>query len=272
MVELKNAFYMAVSKFNLRSERVINKIIVGIFFTVVAITSIPFFLIALLIRILSQPFDRRLKLLHLFTCFWASLYTWMVPAWRIRIEGREHIRKGATYVVVANHQSHLDVLVLFRLFFHFKWVSKVEIFRIPFIGWNMILNKYVKIKRGDAESVEQMMAACERHLEEGSSVLLFPEGTRSPDGEIKKFKLGAFRLALRKRVSILPIIISGTHKALPKYKIDYTGVHRIYVKIFEEIPYSMFEKMSPEELAHTVRSFMVKKLIHVNARLAMEHD
>lgn len=235
-----------------------------------AVTSIPLFLVALILRIVTYPFDKRLKLLHLFTCFWASLYTWIVPAWRVYIDGRNHVRKGATYVVVANHQSHLDVLVLFRLFFHFKWVSKAEIFRIPLIGWNMVLNRYVKIKRGDSESVDKMMAACEKHLDEGSSVMLFPEGTRSPDGEIKKFKLGAFRLALKKKVPILPIVISGTHKALPKYKIDYTGVHRIYIKIFEEIPYTLFEKMSPEELAQMVRSFMVERLEQMKAQSTVE--
>ncbi|HOJ52866.1 MAG TPA: lysophospholipid acyltransferase family protein [Syntrophales bacterium] len=242
-----------------------NKLIVGIFFTFVAASSIPFFFIALLLRILTYPFDRRLKLLHLFTCFWASLYTWLVPAWRISIMGREHIRKNATYVIVANHQSHLDVLVLFRLFFHFKWVSKIEIFRVPLIGWNMVLNRYVKLKRGDSKSIEQMIGECKRHLEEGSSIMMFPEGTRSPDGEIRKFKLGAFRLALENKVPILPIVISGTHRALPKYKIDYTGVHRIYVKIFEEIPYAVLEKMSAEELANKVRNFMMEELERLNA-------
>lgn len=224
------------------------------------ITSIPLFLIALVLRIVTYPFDRQLKLLHLFTCFWASLYTWMVPAWKIKIEGRKHVRKGIPYVMVANHQSHLDVLVLFRLFCHFKWVSKIEIFRVPLIGWNMVLNRYVKLKRGDSESVQQMMEMCERHLDSGSSILIFPEGTRSPDGEIKKFKLGAFQLALKKKVPLLPIVISGTHRALPKYKIDYTGFHRIYVKVFEEIPYAAFQHMTPEELAQMVRQFMVEKL------------
>lgn len=95
--------------------------------------------------------------------------------------------------------------------------------------------------------------------------MMFPEGTRSPDGEIRKFKLGAFRLALENKVPILPIVISGTHRALPKYKIDYTGVHRIYVKIFEEIPYAVLEKMSAEELANKVRNFMMEELERLNA-------
>ena len=94
-------------------------------------------------------------------------------------------RRDVAYVMVANHQSLLDILVLFRLFVHFKWVSKIENFRVPCIGWNMSLNRYIKLRRGDRESVEQMMAACERTLAEGNSIMMFPEGTRSPDGRLQ---------------------------------------------------------------------------------------
>lgn len=235
-----------------------------LFFLIVGATSIPLFLMAVLLRLVSYPLDRRLRLLHLFTCFWASLYTWMMPPWRIRIEGREHVRKNAAYMIVSNHQSQLDILVAFRLFFHFKWVSKIEMFRIPLIGWNMSLNRYVKLKRGDKESVGQMLSLCETHLDEGSSIFMFPEGTRSPDGEVKAFKLGAFQLAHQKKVPILPIVISGTNKALPKYSLNFTGVQKIYIKIFEEIPYSAFAEMSVEDTAQMVRRFIIEKLRVMN--------
>lgn len=235
-----------------------------LFFAVVAVTSMPMFLMAVLLRIGTYPFDRRLRILHLFTCFWASLYTWMMPPWRIRKEGLENVRKDAAYVVVSNHQSQLDIMAAFRLFFHYKWVSKIEIFRVPLIGWNMALNRYVKLKRGDKESVEKMLRECEIHLDEGSSIFMFPEGTRSPDGEIKSFKLGAFQLAHKKKVPILPIVVSGTNKALPKYSIDYTGIHKIYIKIFEEIPYRVFEHMTPGETAEYVRGFMMDQLKIMN--------
>ena len=90
------------------------------FFVIVALTSIPLFLIALMIRLVTYPFDRRLRFLHLFTCFWASLYSWMLPAWKVRIEGRESVRKNVAYTVVSNHQSQLDLLIAFRMSFHFK--------------------------------------------------------------------------------------------------------------------------------------------------------
>ena len=234
------------------------------FFVIVALTSIPLYLIALTIRLVTYPFDRRLRFLHLFTCFWASLYSWMLPAWKVRIEGRDNVRKNVAYMVVSNHQSQLDILIAFRLFFHFKWVSKIEMFRFPLIGWNMVLNRYVKLKRGDRESIAQMLKECEVHLDEGSTIFMFPEGTRSPDGEIKAFKLGAFQLAHKKKVPILPIVISGTSKALPKYTINFTGVQKLYIKIFKEIPYAAFKDLSVEETAEMVRQFMITNLKVMN--------
>src|SRR5690349_23647745 len=140
------------------------------FWLFIGVSSAVLFPVALVVWAVTAPFDRRLRVQHLFTCFWASLYSWLNPLWRVRVEGREHVRPGRTYVMVANHQSFLDILILFRLFRHFKWVSKAEMFRLPCIGWNMALNRYVKLRRGSAASIAAMMAACERHLAEGSSL------------------------------------------------------------------------------------------------------
>jgi 1-acyl-sn-glycerol-3-phosphate acyltransferase len=243
----------------------LNRLLGYLFIIFIAITSIPLYVMALLIWMMTYPFDKRRKWLHMYTCFWASIYTWVMPPWRIRVEGREHVRKNATYMVVSNHQSLLDILVIFRLFFHFKWVSKIENFRLPLIGWNMILNRYIRLKRGDKESIEQMMIKCEERIDEGSSVFIFPEGTRSPDGEVKKFKTGAFQLALKKQIPILPVVISGTNNALPKYSLSFTGIKKIFIKIFDEIPYQTFAHLSPEETADMVRSCIIKELQVMNA-------
>src|SRR2546423_6680166 len=168
-----------------------------VFWLFLVASSIVLFPVAVLIWAVTAPFDRRRALLHRFTCFWASLYTWLNPAWRVRVEGRDRIRPGAAYVMVANHQSLLDILVLFRLFVHFKWVSKIENFRVPFIGWNMSLNRYIKLRRGSRESVAQMMHACERTLAGGSSIGMFPQGAPPRDGRPPPVKPGAFTVAPR---------------------------------------------------------------------------
>ncbi len=154
--------------------------------------------------------------------------------------------------------SQLDILVAFNLFRHFKWVSKAEIFRVPFVGWNMYLNRYVRLVRGDKESIEQMMKVSEERLREGSSVFLFPEGTRSEDGNVKKFKPGAFILAHKLKIPILPIAISGTKKALPKHSMNYHGTHNLYMKVLDEIPYEVFANLSIEETAELARTKIIE--------------
>jgi len=219
----------------------------------IALSSALFFVVALAIWLLTVCFDRRLVLLHMFTSLWASIYLWAVPAWSVSSRGRHMIRKDLPRVVVSNHQSQLDILVAFRLFFHFKWVAKTEVFRLPFIGWNMVLNRYIKLKRGNRESIEKMMAACEKAISSGSSVYFFPEGTRSRTGELRPFKTGAFILAHRMKVPILAIVINGTKNALPKHSLNFHGSHDIRISVLGEIPYDEFKDLSVEETGGMVR-------------------
>ena len=211
-----------------------------LFWAFLAVSSLLLFPVALLLWALTAPFDRRLVWQHRFTSWWASLYTRLNPLWRVTVEGEERIRPGTTYVMISNHQSFLDILVLFRLRAHYKWVSKAEMFRIPCIGWNMTLNRYVKLVRGDAASIARMMDTCQRHLAEGSSVLLFPEGTRSVDGHLKPFKHGAFTLAQRAGMPILPIVVEGTANALPKHGFVLRGRHAIRVRVLDPVPAAAF--------------------------------
>jgi len=155
--------------------------------------------------------------------------------------------------MVANHQSLLDILVLFRLFVHFKWVSKIENFRVPCIGWNMSLNGYIKLRRGDRESVAQMMEACERTILAGNSIMMFPEGTRSPDGRLRAFKHGAFTLAQQTHVPLLPIVVEGTADALPKRGFVLQGRHAIRIRVLDEIPYAAFADMPVETVTEDIR-------------------
>jgi 1-acyl-sn-glycerol-3-phosphate acyltransferase len=242
------------------------------FWAFIVVSSALLFPVALVVWAVTAPFDRRLRVQHAFTCFWASLYSWLNPLWRVRVEGREHIRPGRTYVMVANHQSFLDILILFRLFRHFKWVSKAEMFRIPAIGWNMVLNRYVRLRRGSPESIARMMATCEAHLAQGSSIMIFPEGTRSPDGRLKAFKHGAFTLAQRARVPLLPIVVEGTAHALPKHGFVLRGRHAIRVRVLEEIPVEQVLDRSVEALTADVRAVFARELGEAPADAVEPHD
>jgi 1-acyl-sn-glycerol-3-phosphate acyltransferase len=232
----------------------LNRLIAALILLYIAVTSIFFFAVALVIWLLTYWFDRRLVVLHQFTSFWACLYLWTMPAWRVRLKGREKIRKDGVYVIVSNHQSQLDILVAFRLFFPFKWVSKIEVFRLPFIGWNMYLNNYIPLKRGDKESITRMLARCEAVLGKGSSIFMFPEGTRSTGDRLRPFKPGAFLLAHKLKLPILAVAINGTRQALPKYSLNFHGRKELSIEVLGEIPYAEFKEMSVEETAAMVRA------------------
>jgi 1-acyl-sn-glycerol-3-phosphate acyltransferase len=236
------------------------RILSAVFWAFLTVSSIALFPVAVLVWAVTLPFDRRKVVLHRFTCFWASLYTWANPAWPVTIVGREKIDPRETYVMVANHLSLLDILVLFRLFTHYKWVSKVENFRIPCIGWNMRLNRYIELRRGDRASVVEMMRECERTLAEGSSIMMFPEGTRSPSGRMRAFKTGAFELALKSQRPILPIVLTGTSNALPKRGFVLQGKHPIRVKVLDPIPYAEFAGQTAEALTESVREVIAEEL------------
>ncbi|MBI3769418.1 MAG: 1-acyl-sn-glycerol-3-phosphate acyltransferase [Deltaproteobacteria bacterium] len=218
---------------------------------------------ALVVWAVTVAFDRRLRALHLYACAWASLYTYVFPYWTVRVRDRGRIRDGATYVLVANHQSLLDILVLFRLYKHFKWVSKESIFRVPFIGWNMSLNRYIAIRRGDRSDAQRMMAACGAALEGGSSIMIFPEGTRSPDGELHGFRHGAFTLALRHHVPILPIVLDGTLDALPKHGLTLHERADIVIQVLEPIATDGFA--DADALRDHVHQVMATALARVRA-------
>ena len=235
----------------------VNRVASLLFWAFIVVTSIILFPIALIIFLVTYPFDRRRRVLHQFTCFWGSLYTWVNPLWKVHVTGREHIRKDVTYVMVANHLSLLDILVSFRLFAHFKWVSKKENFSVPAIGWNMRMNGYIPLVRGDRESAAQMMRECRETLDRGSSIMMFPEGTRSKDGRLKQFRPGAFELAIDCDVPVLPILITGTSDALPKHGFVLQGKHEIGIHVQPEIPPSQFRGLTPIELAdQTQRQFL----------------
>lgn len=237
-----------------------GKIVAAFFFVIVGFSSIFYFTGALILRITTQLFDPKLRILHLYTCFWASSYIWLMKCWRYKVRGKHNVDRSRTYVVVSNHQSQLDILVAFTCFFHFKWVSKIEVFSLPLIGWNMRLNKYIKLRRGDKKSIAEMMVEAEKTLKTGSSVFIFPEGTRSETGVLRPFKPGAFILAKKLKLPLLPIAINGTIHALPKYSINYHGVHHMTMDILKPIEYDEFKDMDVEEFAAYVRNVIAERI------------
>ena len=223
------------------------------------------FPIALMIWLMTARFDKQLQLLHQFTCLWASLYLWLYPLWSVEIINREKIDPNKTYVIVSNHRSLVDILVAFTLFTHFKWVSRSELFKLPLIGWNMRLNRYARLKRGgkgNRSNIKKMYRACEKHLKRGSSIFLFPEGTRSETTEIGPFREGAFVLAKRRNVPVLPLVISGSERTMENGRLNFLSRARISITVLDEISPETFQDNSSKILATQVRQTIASALAH----------
>jgi 1-acyl-sn-glycerol-3-phosphate acyltransferase len=190
----------------------------ALYWTFFALTLPVFFAAAVLVFLVTAPFDRRRVILHLYTCFWGSFYVYLSPIWRCRVVGRDRLSWKGPAVIVANHLSLVDILVLHRLYRPFKWVSKSSNFQLPFLGWNM-----------------RLMKRCRELLGEGCPLLFFPEGTRSESGELRPFKDGAFQLAMEAGVPVIPVALSGTHETLPKHGIVLRNRMDAVVEVLEPI-------------------------------------
>ncbi len=216
-----------------------------------------------LLWITTVFFDRRRYILHQATCLWSDLMVGINFYWKVQVEGRDKIDPSQVYVMVSNHQSGLDVLVLFKLHTHFKWVAKKELFSIPFIGWQMGLNGYIPIERAHGKSKLKMMDKAAESIAARNSVILFPEGTRSPDGNLHPYKTGAFKLALDARAPVLPIVIKGTHQAIRKGELLVYRNDCIKLVILDPIPFESFSHLDARELS---------QLIHEKTRLELERN
>jgi 1-acyl-sn-glycerol-3-phosphate acyltransferase len=124
----------------------------------------------------------------------------------------------------------------------------------------MSLNRYIAVDRGNKASHLKMFKECEDTLANGSPIMVFPEGTRSEDGEIHNFKEGAFKIALAAKVPILPIVLEGTSDLLPKHGLMFKTKNTIKVKILDPIPFELFQNMTAKELAEKTKSLMVNQL------------
>lgn len=170
-----------------------------------------------LIRVVTWPFDKGRYWAGYFFRQVAVVTSTLNPLWRFRVSGTMPADPRRPYVVVSNHESFVDILLISHLPWEMKWLSKVEILRIPVLGWDMWLAGDVPVERGTRKSALKAMRRCQEVLQRKVSVMMFPEGTRSETEELLPFKEGAFRLAVDSGVAILPVVVRGTREALQKH-------------------------------------------------------
>jgi 1-acyl-sn-glycerol-3-phosphate acyltransferase len=188
------------------------------------------------------------------TCgvWWSRLNSFMTPM-LVSVRGRRHIDKEQSYVIISNHLSHYDIFVLYGwLGIDFKWVMKKELRNLPALGAACEKIGHIYIDRSNRETAIASLVAAKKKIVNGTSVLFFPEGTRSTSGEMGEFKKGAFFMALDLGIPILPITVLHTDKILPSRTMDlFPG--RASMVVHEPIDVSGYGTERLGELMSTVR-------------------
>ena len=218
-------------------------------------------------RLVTAPFDpgryytgyvfRRLTVVH----------EKLNPMWTFTVSGTIPDDPRHPYVIVGNHESFVDMLLISQLPFEMKWLSKSEFFKIPFVGWMMWLSGDIRLVRGDKKAGVQALVDMKDRLAKRVSVMVFPEGTRSKTGELGEFKEGAFRVAIQTGHPILPIAVMGTRDALVKHDWRF-GFSDAEVRVLDPIPTEGLTKADVPELRDRTRAVIAEALDTMRAERA----
>ena len=217
-----------------------------------------------IVRLVTAPFDKgRYAAGYLFRKL-TVVHQLLNPLWRFRTSGVKITDPRRPYIVVANHQSFVDMLLISHLPWEMKWLSKEDFFKYPLVGWLMRMAGDIKLIRGKKESVVAAMESCKDRLSKHVSVMIFPEGTRSTDGELRKFKDGAFRLAIETGTPILPLVLDGTHPALQKGDWRF-GVTDAEVRVLDPVETTGMTLDDVSSLRDRVRTMIADELALMKA-------
>lgn len=245
----------------------LKKIVVSAFIWVlISFLTVLLFFVMLWGSGLEFFFDKKRKWSHAQCFWWSDTILRTNPFWKVDVQGLEQIDKSRTYVIVANHQSIADIIILYQIRMQFKWIAKDSLFRIPFIGWCMYLAKHIKLVRGSSTSRLYVYRKAGTWLKDDISVMFFPEGTRSKSGELAEFYSGAFKLAIEKGVAILPIAINGTANAIPKGKLILPPKARLSMTVLPAIETEGLHLRDCTRLMDTARTMIEKALQHNTSR------
>ncbi len=209
----------------------------------------PMTFVVCVLAIIDLKVGRRSKpKAQVFPRYWGRIICAIVGA-KVRVEGVEHLDPEQTYIFVGNHCSQFDIYAFQGYFPHdFRWIAKKELFRIPLFGWVMRETDYIPIDRSHGRRALKSLNEAAQRIREGISVLIFPEGTRSPDGTLQPFKSGAIMLAIKAGVPVVPLGFNGTHQVLPKGKL-LARAGEIVIRVGRPIPTAEYKMRDKQALA-----------------------
>jgi 1-acyl-sn-glycerol-3-phosphate acyltransferase len=207
------------------------------------------------LAILVSFFSRNGNSVHCIAQLWGRSILW-VGGIRTETSGFDHDLNSRSYIFMSNHQSNFDIPVLYSaLPVQFRWLAKAELFRIPIFGLSMRGAGYISIDRSNRKSAFYSLARAVEAIRNGTSVMIFPEGTRSTDGQLLPYKKGGFVMAVDAGVPIVPVVITGTHAIMPKGRLL---IRRRWVRVHigRPIETSTFTRKTKDDLMVTVRTAM----------------
>lgn len=229
-----------------------------------ALLAIPEFLVMLCIRAVDRDPMRRRTGNFMHAC--GAMITRFVPGWRVSHEGCDAATLNGPFVIVANHQSHTDIPVICTLPFEVKWVAKKELFSVPVAGWMFSLSGEIAVDRKNSRAGAKALIQTVKYLDNGISVVFFPEGTRSSDGKLLRFQDGPFRIALKKGIPVLPVVVEGTGKLLPRNSLLFSDHNLFRVRLLPPVDTSAGQWKDAVSLRDEVRTRMQAALDAMGAK------
>ena len=169
-----------------------------------------------LVYINQRWLDPQHQRMHRMAAAWGRMLVAMAPGCSVQVFGREHLPVDRPVILMANHQSYVDIPTLYWLKWPFRWMADAGLFGIPFFGWSMAMAGYIPVHRGNAKAAVRTLEQARNTLAQGTSIFIFPEGTRSHTGVLGRFQTGGFRLAIMTQRPIVPVVVVGTRYLLPR--------------------------------------------------------
>lgn len=234
-----------------------------LFYIFVFAWALIMYLITFIALVICYPFDKKRFVVHKISKWLTDSFFGFGLVMKRKVEGIENLDPKGTYVMVLNHNSMVDILSIYNLPLVFKWVSKKEVYRMPIVGRLLLAHGDIVINRASTKEAMQLVHTRGKEwLAKEASVAIFPEGTRSKDGEIHNFKAGAFILAKDAEVPILPIVLDGTDRVFRKgFFMNWSN--RITIKILPPISKEDVVERPIKEVMAEVHDSMVNALAEI---------
>lgn len=221
------------------------------------------------VRLVTAPFDPARYWAGLAFRKVAVIASTLNPMWKFTVSGPIPDNPRNPYVVVANHESFVDILLISHLPFEMKWLSKDQFFKFPLVGWEMTMAGDIKLSRGSAKSRAKAMVDMRDRLAKRVSVMVFPEGTRSKTGELGEFHEGAFRAAVQAGVPVLPLVVVGTRSALVKHDWRF-GFSEAEVRVLPPVSTDGLTKSDVADLTARVRASIAAARLEMAAERGLD--